>query len=231
MAVPLEPEAGLFPDTFLAPFVLAPEVEELATLVIDSCSEFEPIATAKREGGLSIVHVFETKSFDPTKEEFKPHTIAKVTKAPPIWRALTTYDLAIQFRLPFWEAFDERQRQAVLHHELSHIDIDEPGDDRGIAKFSLRPHDVEDFARTIRRFGAVLPGRATFFKAFLDWQHEQERPEPTPLRAITEAVVESADMLQDTADKLRGDITISAGGKSRTVRARKPNAEAPTDER
>lgn len=186
MALPLEPEEGLFPETLIEPFLAAPEVEELAQDVIASYDEFEPIQTAIREQGLRIRYVFETKPFDPTKEELKPHTIAKVTKASPLWRALAETEIAIQFRQPFWVAFKEHQRRAVLHHELTHIlvDVDE---DTGRMKIGLREHDVEDFTQTMRRFGPVIPGRAAFVKAYLDWQHEQERPGPTPLRKVEDA--------------------------------------------
>jgi len=222
MAVPIDPESGLFPDSFVAPFVVAPEVEELAQLVIASCDEFANLEAALAESQVSIVYVFETKPFDPLKEEYKPHTIAKVTKAAPLWRALTNYDLAIQFRQAFWDAFDDRQRQAVLHHELTHIDIDEP-DDQGPVKFSLRPHDVEDFSKTIRRFGAIIPGRAAFFKAFLDWQHEQERPEPTKLRRVVTGG--ATDPMDDVDVRPTGEVNVDElrGAVDRDV----PNDEAP----
>ena len=36
----------------------------------------------------------------------------------------------------------------------------------------------------MRVFGPILPSRAAFVKAFLDWQHEQAQPEPTKLRPV-----------------------------------------------
>jgi hypothetical protein len=222
MAMPLEPESGLFPDTLQEPFVRAPELEELAELVIAQFSEFEPIAQAIREEGLTIEYVWETKAFDPLKDEFKPHTIAKVTKASPLWRCLTDRHLVIQFREAFWKAFRDEQRRAVLHHELTHIEVEV--DEQHRLKVSLREHDVEDFTRTIRRFGPVLPGRAGFMKAFLDWQHEQDRPEPTPLRRIGEALVDeverdgdAAQGLRDLAEETGTDVTITAGDRSVTI--------------
>lgn len=183
MALPLEPESGLFPDTLVEPFVAAPELEALAEDVLASFDEFEPIQTAMREAGLRIAYVWETKPFDPANEDVKPHTIAKVTKASPIWRCLAGTELAIQFRQAFWAPFTENQRRAVIHHELTHVEVDEP-DERGRIHLALRKHDVEDFTRTMRRFGPIIPGRAAFVKAFLDWQHEQHTPEPTPLRTV-----------------------------------------------
>lgn len=235
MAIPLEPDEGMFPDAFLAPFILAPEVEDLAGLVMASCEEFRTIDEARRDSQISIVYVFETKPYDPTKEDFKPHTIAKVSKASPLWRALTNYDLAIQFRQAFWDAFSDRQRQAVLHHELCHLDVEEP-DEQGRVKFGLKPHDIEDFNRTIRRFGSALPGRAQFFKSFLDWQHEQERPEPTRLRPISD--VEAARdlagddspfavVLDETDLRPKGEVNIDElrGAVDRSV---EPDDETPS---
>jgi len=56
MAVPIDPESGLFPDSFVAPFVVAPEVEELAQQVIDSCDEFANLEAALRESQVTIVY-------------------------------------------------------------------------------------------------------------------------------------------------------------------------------
>lgn len=200
--MPLTPE--FFPDTLVEPFIVAPELKVLAESVISGCDEFRPIADAMREQGLSIAYVFETKPFDPTKDDFKPHIIAKVTKASPLWRLLAGYELAIQFRSYFWDVFDANQRTAVVHHELTHVEVDEPGED-GKLKLKLREHDVEDFTATMRRFGPIIPGRAAFVKAFLDWQHAQERPEPTKLRRVPAPVdVEAAPAI--AADIAKGAL-------------------------
>lgn len=224
----LDPETGdgLFPDTYVAPFVKAEGVAEVAAEVIASFDEFESIATAQREAGLRITYVFETRPFDPDKEEFKPHTIAKVTKASPLWRELAETDLVIAVRQTFWDAFDDVQRRAVLHHELTHIEVDEPGAD-GIPKVSLRPHDVEDFNGTMRRFGPVIPGRRSFVKAYLAWQHEQDGPAPTPLRPVEDVGAQVVDAMMDAAETgvsgletLAADfgpITISSGERTVTV--------------
>lgn len=222
MALPLDPDTGMFPDTLVEPFVRSTALAEAGLQVIADFDEFEPIATAMREADLGIVWVFETKPFDPGTEEFKPHTIAKVTKASPLWRCLAGVPLVIQFRQTFWEAFDEPKRRAVIHHELTHIEVAEP-DDQGRAKISLRPHDVEDFALTMRRFGPIIPGRATFVKAFLDWQHEQESPEPTKLRSIQEAAL----------DRVVDDINAGAlddAVKGTKVTARRTSKRTPKGE-
>lgn len=171
------PAAGMFPDLLEEPFIAAPDVADLAGLLIAEHDEFEPIATALREAGLSIAYVFETRAFDMERDTLKPHVIAKVTKASPLWRSLTGYHLVIQFRRWFWERFSETQRRAALHHELSHIVVDE-ADDQGRFPLSLRHHDIEEMTRTMRRYGPVIPGRRAFIKAAMDWAAEQEPEEP-----------------------------------------------------
>lgn len=69
MSLPIEPDSGLFPVATEPAFVRSPEVEEIAGEVMDEWPEFEPIRTAI-DDGLTIAYVFETKPFDPTKDEY-----------------------------------------------------------------------------------------------------------------------------------------------------------------
>jgi hypothetical protein len=204
MAMPLVPSSGMFPDLVVSPFVVAPEVEELAESVLASFDEFRPILTAIAQDGLRIRYVFETKAFDPVKEEVKPHTIAKVTKASPLWRLLAGTELVIQFRQWFWEKFSETERRGVLHHELSHVDIGETGDD-GVLKVSLFEHDVEEFALTALRFGPRRDNHRALFESFLAWERQQQ---PRKLRTVTD----SEDLRpagEVNADALRGEAERS----------------------
>ncbi len=176
-----DPVAGMFPETMVEPFIEAPEVEALADVVLAEFPDFRPIQDAVRDG-LRIRYVFETKPFDPAKDELKHDAIAKVRKAGEIWRTLADCEIVIQFRQWFWDRFDDAARLRTLHHEFSHVEVDEP-DDRGRIPVTLRRHEVEDFAATLRAFGP-RPWHDAFFRAYLDWSHEQERPSPTPLRAL-----------------------------------------------
>lgn len=212
MAVPLEPESGLFPDTLVEPFVGAPELADLAEQVISEFDEFDPIRRAIADQGLAIGYVWETKPFDPESEEYKPHTIAKVTKASPLWRCISDLHLVIQFRRTFWDEFDAEQRRAIVHHELSHVLVDV--DQQGRLKVALRPHDVEDFWLTVRRFGPILPGRAAFLKAITDWQREHAG-EPTPLRPVEEieAGVHAAIDFKREMGRAGFDVTVEDGNR------------------
>jgi hypothetical protein len=171
MSLPIEPETGLFPTDDEPAFVRSPEVEELASEVMAAWPEFEPIRTAIDEG-LTIAYVFETKLFDPTKDEYKRHVVSKVSKASPLWQCLAEVRLAIQFRQWFWERYTPEQRAAVIYHELKHIDVDL---DSAPPKVSLRPHEIEEFYGVARRYGAVLPDIANLVKVHSWWQQVGNR--------------------------------------------------------
>ena len=189
------------------------ELEDPAPHLIATCDEFEPTQTAIHEAGLSVEWVWETKPFDPMKDEYKPHVIAKVTKASPLWLSLADTHLVVQFRRWCWERFDDTQRRAVLHHELTHIEVDEP-DEQGRIPIKLRHHDVEDFTRTMRRFGPVIPGRAAFVKAYVAWsaEHPATQHQDAFGHKVAEAVAERIN-----AGDLGPDVTATVTHSGRVV--------------
>ena len=176
MSLPIEPETGLFPTDDEPAFVRSPEVEELAERVMREWPEFEPILTAIG-AGLEIAYVFETKPFDPTKDEYKRHVVSKVTKASPLWQCLADVRLAIQFRQWFWDKYTPEQRAAVIYHELKHIEVDL---DSAPPKVSLKPHEIEEFYGVARRYGAVLPDIAKLVKVHSWWAQEQPGAPSSP---------------------------------------------------
>lgn len=182
MAVPLDPDMPrALEEPSAEPFIESDELRDMAEHVMAEYSEFRAINDAVRESELVLTYVWETKPWS-DEEELKPHTIAKVTKASPLWRCIARIHVAMQFRQWFWDHFDERQREAVVYHELCHLELDR--DKGGNLKVVLREHDLEEFAGVMRRFGPIIPGRRAFVKAYLDWQHAQERPDPVQLRAL-----------------------------------------------
>jgi hypothetical protein len=229
MALPLEPDVA--EEDVVPPFISAPEVRALAFDVMSQWEEFAGLrdALGREEEPLRIAFVFETKPYV-EGELVKTHTIAKVTKAAPMWAFLGEVDLVIQFRQPFWEHFDERQRRAVLHHEMSHIEFP-----RG--RLGLREHDVEDFVWTMRRYGPYLPGRRAFVRAAEIWLEENpeppsdldearaRRPRPGPGGGSDEAVAQAALDFRRSIEAGDVDVTVTAGGRSTTIKGRgKPTA-------
>lgn len=73
--------------------------------------------------------------------------IGECSKASGKWRHLTDFDYVIMFHKDSWEVFTLEQRQALIHHELSHIS-------RNNEKWGIAVHDVEEFLSTFKRFGA-----------------------------------------------------------------------------
>ncbi len=171
MAIPLEPDTGLFPELEPDAFSRAPELGELATAVIAKWNEFESLRRAIADG-LAIAYVWDNKPFDPAKDEYKRHVVAKVTKASPLWECLAEVRLAIQFRRWFWDKYSEVQREAVVYHELRHIRIDWTED--GELTIKLVPHDLEEFNAVARRYGAVLPDVDRLLKNHRLWANEQK---------------------------------------------------------
>ncbi|MHB8398411.1 MAG: putative metallopeptidase [Candidatus Limnocylindrales bacterium] len=218
MALPLDPDTGLFPELIEPPFIRADELETLCDTVRDEFPEFRTLVDAGEDGGLVLGYVFETKPFDALREEFKPHTIAKVSKASPLWKSWTGLDAIVSFRRHFWTAFTAEQRRAVCYHELRHLDPAQ--DDDGHWKLSLREHDLEEFAGVMRRFGPIIPGRKPFLDAAMAWMAEQDRPEPTPLRPVEEVATEGVKRLVGKVMAPGSgveSITFSAGGRSATI--------------
>ena len=172
MGAALEPE--MFPDVVVEPaFVVAPELAELVVATANKYEEHHALVANLRQELVSIVCVWETKPFDPARDEYKPHVIARVRKVPVMWRCLTGYQLVIQFRRWFWTRFTDVQREAVVFHELMHIGFTDHG-------LEMRPHDLEEFAKVVRHFGHAIPGRRQFLAAYLDWQREQLPPDRDP---------------------------------------------------
>lgn len=155
----------------LDPFIVSEEVGDLAADVLHSFDEFRDLAEAVDESRVVITYVFETRPFDPAKEDYKPHTIAKVTKAPPLWQALALTDCVVQFRETFWRLFTPATRRAVLFHEFSHVGLDF-NDKTGRTKVVLAEHDIEEFAGVMRHFGTAIPGRKAFINAYMEWAQE-----------------------------------------------------------
>lgn len=182
MAIPLDPDMPQLLDVpVVEPFVESDELRALAEQVMAEYSEFRAINDAVRESELVFGYAWETKPWT-DDEELKPHTIAKVTKASPLWRCFGRIHVAMQFRQWFWDHFDCRQREAVIYHELCHVEVGH--DQQGNLRIKLAEHDLEEFGAVMRRFGPIIPGRRAFIKQYLAWQDAQEGREPVQLRTV-----------------------------------------------
>lgn len=59
-----------------------------------------------------------------------------------------------------WQGLTDRQRLALVDHELSHLDVEL--DDNGNRKLVTRGHDLEEFTEVVQRHGLWRPPVAEF---------------------------------------------------------------------
>lgn len=86
-------------------------------------------------------------------------------------RELMPYDFVIVLNESFWhdEAVTDKQRLALLDHELSHaaVKLDAAGDpvedERGRVVFRIRKHDIEEFSAVVGRHGLYKSDLVAFF--------------------------------------------------------------------
>lgn len=112
----------------------APEVESLANDLIDRFPEFAHAKAA------NIKYLFREGNWN---------KLGTCELARDKWKKLTGYDYVIVIHKHSWESMNENQREALLHHELSHISFNEQ-----TGKWAVRKHDVEEFIQTTQRYGA-----------------------------------------------------------------------------
>lgn len=73
---------------------------------------------------------------------------AGVNLVPAKMQVMVEYDFMIWVAKDFWEARDTVTQNKALDHILCHCAYDDPG-----SKWYIRPHDIEEFADIIERYG------------------------------------------------------------------------------
>jgi hypothetical protein len=77
---------------------------------------------------------------------------ARFMKVPEPYRTLTELDAIVWVRYAIWKSLDDKQRQALIAHQLTHGSTNDKGD------LVVLRHDLEDFAWVARQFGAWYEG-------------------------------------------------------------------------
>jgi predicted metallopeptidase len=95
--------------------------------------------------------VYLLRQVDGPLEEVHLDAIGKAFKAPGIWRDVAGVDAGIWIDERYWQRFDARQREAIVLHELLHLEVT----DKGTIK--IADHDVEEFGMVVALYGAWLP--------------------------------------------------------------------------
>ena len=78
--------------------------------------------------------------------------LAKVRRATPVENFLTGHDLVIIVSGPAWSRATDKQRSALIDHELCHVTAEERDD--GSIAYRLCGHDLEEFNAVVKRHGA-----------------------------------------------------------------------------
>lgn len=78
-------------------------------------------------------------------------TLGTCERVPARWRWAVPYDFAITVFEPNVAGLDEERLRKLLLHELMHVDIERRED--GEERYSVVPHDVEDFRAMIEGYG------------------------------------------------------------------------------
>jgi hypothetical protein len=89
-------------------------------------------------------------------------------------------DFLILLDTEFWEASDDRTREALMFHELMHADQKRDqygapmfGKESGLPLWCVRPHDLEEFDAVVRRYGAWSPDIGRFVMAVNGLSHSE----------------------------------------------------------
>ncbi len=112
-----------------------PEVEELAKGIISK---------------LHWADIPEIKYLVLCKEN--SYYLGKCSKATGKWRYLSNVDYVIEVFEQFWNTATQNAKEALLRHELEHIEPKE--DDEGNIKWGLKKHDVEEFLCVAKEYGS-----------------------------------------------------------------------------
>ncbi len=129
--IPFDPDAE---------YVDSPEVREVARQLINRHDRFRPLDDFR------ILYV--ERLGEPSGEG--EDALAKCQKASPLWRDVAGVDLVIWVWRHHWKAFEPRQREALVAHELCHPFVT----DKGTLK--LVKHDLEEFHWVARQYGPWL---------------------------------------------------------------------------
>lgn len=92
----------------------------------------------------------------------------KACKAPEQWAFMSGFELLVIINKTVWDYADEKKREAVVDHELCHIEKDI--DAKGNPKWITAHHDVEEFSIVIQRHGLWSRDIRQFFAAAAEKQ-------------------------------------------------------------
>lgn len=78
-------------------------------------------------------------------------TLGTCIRIPEILKTICEYDYIIWLAHDVWVKYDEKQKSALLLHEISHIKLN--WDDEGTPSYGIRRHDTEEFHHVVKLYG------------------------------------------------------------------------------
>lgn len=132
-------------------YIEAPDLEAVADDVIESWPEFHGL----QELRIRVLW----------KDKGTPKAMGMCKKAPADWRAIMGVDYLIWVGAEDVRSnyFTRRQVEALLYHELCHIEVDDETE-----KLRIAPHDAEVFYMEFRRYGIWRRDHQRFGQLSLD---------------------------------------------------------------
>lgn len=148
-----------------AEYVPSPDIAAIAERL---CARHATL-NGLRNARIAYLLLTNTKPEQGQAREASIDTIAKAVKAPPLWLALSEYHAAIVVNDMAWQLLGPRQREAVVMHELLHLEWDDEKERVVVLK-----HDVEEFSMVAREYGPWHGGLERFHEQ-LELFEEQRR--------------------------------------------------------
>lgn len=156
-------------------------------------------------------------------------TLGKAAKASARWQFIAQVDFVLVFNHSAWRILTEEQKIALVDHELMHCDIDGEKD-----KAMIVPHDIEEFATIVKRWGLWKPDLQSFgdacviarqgdlFQQYVGESRERDVHAPEldaivantqrdPMREIMKRVVDEVNSGALDTEGVKATATMSGG--------------------
>lgn len=136
-------------------YTMAPEADVIAARLVGGSNTAAVEGLQHLKSAASVLFVFATA------EKIGKEWAAKAERFPKRFRPLGEYDFAVTISKPIWDRLTDRQREALVYHELLHCGRDAKG------KCRIVPHDVEEFELVVKHYGLWEFGLRQFSEQIL----------------------------------------------------------------
>lgn len=139
---------------------LAPAVEKLARSLVEKSAEFKDVGAS----GITVRAIFQTARITSqgrpliAKSQLVGGRVSAMVQllslaAPVDVEGILPYQQMVIFiSKPAWDLLDDKQREALVHEQLCHLNLDKT--DAGEWRVSFVAEDVRTFEATVKRYGA-----------------------------------------------------------------------------